>query len=146
MNTQYYPLKRNIVLIMAISVLAFSFFSCSNKIPFQTSTVVPAAKGDVKVKKGTNNNYLIKIELTDLAKPDRLQPPRNVYVVWMTTANAMTKNIGQIETSSSFLSSQLKSSFEAITPFKPTKIFITAEENANIQYPMSEVVLSTVNF
>jgi hypothetical protein len=120
--------------------------SCSKKVPFQTSSVVPAARGDVKVKKGDNNNYLIQIELANLAEPDRLQPLHKVYVVWMKTQSNKTKNIGQIKTSSGLLSDQLTSSFETITPFKPSKIFITAEDAANIQYPQSEVVLSTSNF
>ena len=131
---------------MIASIFLLSFSSCSNKVPFETSSVVPAARGDVKVKKGDNNNYVISIELTDLAEPERLQPSREVYVVWMKTRSNLTKNIGQIETSSGFLSGQLKSSFETVTPFKPTRIFITAEENASIRYPQSEVVLSTDNF
>jgi hypothetical protein len=133
----------SILVSIATSILLLSFSSCSNKIPFQISKVVPAAKGAVKVKQGKNDNYVIQIDLTDLAEPDRLQPPRSMYVVWMITENNTTKNIGQIKTSSNFLSSKLRSSFETISPLKPTKIFITAEDNATISYPMSEVILST---
>lgn len=53
----------------------------------------------------------------------------------METEDASVKNIGQIKSDSKFLSSKLKASFETVTPFKPTKIFITAEDNANVQYP-----------
>lgn len=146
METLFNNKVKEISLIIAFLVVIFSFTSCSNKVPFKTSSVVPAAKGTVKIKSGKNNNYVIKIELSDLAKPERLQPPRNVYVVWMATTSNATKNIGQIETSTSFLSKQLTSSFETISPIKPTKIFITAEENANIQYPMGQVVLTTEDF
>lgn len=107
---------------------------------------MPAANGTVKVKKDNNNNYGIKISLTNLAAPNRLQPSKNTYVVWMQTANNGTKNIGQINTSTGFLSSKLKSSFETVSSFKPVKIFITAEDDAGIQYPGMQVVLSTNNF
>jgi len=146
MKTIFSTQIRNISIAIAAVVMVFSVSSCSKKIPFSNSSVVPAAKGTVKVNKGKNGNYEIKIQLADLAKPDRLQPSRNVYVVWLTAPDNSTKNIGQIETSTSFFSNQHKSSFETLSPFKPVKVFITAEDNANISYPMNEVVLSTRNF
>jgi len=63
-----------IVLIAAILL----FNSCSKKIAFQISPVTPAAEGFVKVKQDNNKNYAIDIELTNLAAPDRLQPPYKI--------------------------------------------------------------------
>jgi hypothetical protein len=40
----------------------------------------------------------------------------------------------------------LKASFETVSSTKPTKIFLTAEDDASIQYPGSQVVISTNNF
>ncbi len=90
---------RNCLLAISIVVVLFSFISCARTISFQTSSVVPAANGKVKIKKDNNNNYGIKISLTNLAAPNRLQPSKNTYVVWMQTDNNGTKNIGQINTS-----------------------------------------------
>ncbi|MEP7109765.1 MAG: hypothetical protein ABI760_17345 [Ferruginibacter sp.] len=137
---------RNICLTIAGAMMVFYFSSCARKVSFQTSSVVPAAQGRVKVKKDNNNNYGIKISITNLAEPSRLQPPKNTYVVWMQTASNGTKNIGQINSSTGFLSSKLKASFESVSSFKPIKIFITAEDDAAIQYPGMEVVLSTDKF
>jgi hypothetical protein len=67
-------------------------------------------------------------------------------MVWMTTDQDITKNLGQIKTSSGKLSSTLKASFETVTTFKPVKIFITAEEDSNVQSPGWEIVLSTDKF
>lgn len=146
MNTTLIVVKRNFAMLTAAALMLFYFSSCSNKISFQTSSVVPAAKGTVKVKKDGNNNYQIKISLANLAESKRLQPPKNTYVVWMETASNGTKNIGQINSSTGFLSSKLKASFETVTAFKPVKIFITAEDDGSILYPGMTMVLSTNNF
>lgn len=120
--------------------------SCSKKVKFETSPIVPAARGDVKVSKNSNKNYVIKIKFDNLAEVDRLNPPKKTYVVWMVTDQKSTKNIGQIESSSSMMSSKLKADFETATPFKPVKIFITAEDDGNVEYPGMYTVLSTSNF
>ena len=133
--------------LLALIIAAALFQSCgTTKIPFSTSSVVPAAEGSVKVKKDKNNNYAIELNVMRLAEPQRLTPPENVYVVWMETNGKGTKNIGQIGTSSSFLSSTLKSSLKTTTTFSPTGFFITAEDKADRKYPGPMVVLRTNAF
>ena len=110
---------------------------------FTNSSVVPAAEGSVKLKKDKNNNYIVKINIANLAQANRLQPSKNTYVIWMVTNEGITKNIGQLKSSKSFLSKKLTASFETVSSFDPAKIFITAEYEANIQSPGDQVVLST---
>jgi hypothetical protein len=146
MNYLKITTTRNIGFTIAAAMMLFFFSSCARKISFQTSTVVPAAEGTVKVKKDKNDNYRVSLAISNLAEPKRLQPAKNTYVIWMDTDNNRIKNIGQINTSTGFLSSKLKASFETVSSFKPIKIFITAEDDAAIQYPGMQVVLSTGNF
>jgi len=137
----------NVIFAITASILVlFYLSSCSRKVSFQNSSVVPAARGDVKVKKDNNNNYRIQISLDDLAEPKRLEPSKSTYVVWMETANNVTKNIGQINSSTGFLSSKLKASFETVSSSKPTKIFLTAEDDASIQSPGTQVIITTSDF
>lgn len=138
-------LKKVFMGVFAIMML-LSFSSCGKNIAFQNSVIVPAANGSVKVTKDSNKNYLIKIKISDLAEVTRLQSSKNVYVVWMETDESITKNIGQIKSDTGFLSSKLKATFETVTAFKPTKVFITAEDNADIQYPGMQMILSTNQF
>ncbi|MCX6270482.1 MAG: hypothetical protein NTU44_04540 [Bacteroidetes bacterium] len=128
------------------SIIALSFLSCSQKVNFLTSSVVPAARGYVKVTKDRNNNYVIQIQLYDLAEVKRLQPSRFTYVVWMVTDQELTRNIGQLNSSTGLFSKKLKASFKTVSSYKPTKIFITAEDNANTQFPGEPLVLSTNRF
>ncbi|MDQ6757474.1 MAG: hypothetical protein M3004_11120 [Bacteroidota bacterium] len=120
--------------------------SCATKHAFSTSSVVPAAEGSVKIKKDKNNNYNIDLSTIRLADSKRLNPSKEMYVVWMDTESNGTKNLGQLNTSSSLLSKTLKSSLKTVTPYKPVRVFITAEDNADYQYPGGQIVLDTGKF
>lgn len=145
MFTAYYSKPHCIWCAMILS-FALLTTSCAKTIQFQSSQVVPAARGSVKYKKDKNNNYLINIHLVNLAESNRLTPPRKVYVVWMETQDDRTKNIGQIISGSTFMSKKLKASFETSSVFKPRRIFISAEDEATTSYPNLPLILSTGNF
>lgn len=131
-------LTKTLFLWVLATVIIFSFYSCAKKTPFLTSSVVPAAEGDVTVKKDKNNNYVIKIKISNLAEIDRLQPPKKGYVIWMEWEQGFAKNIGLVSSST-----QLNVSFETLSTLRPTRIFITAEEDEKVQYPGSMIVLTT---
>lgn len=138
-------IKRFLTTTMAI-LMILALASCARKMTFLTSSIVPAARGDVKVKKDNNSNYVIKIKLTNLAEVKRLEPSRHAYVVWMESDGSEIKNLGQINSSSSMLSKTLKASFETVSSSRPSKIFITAEDEASVLSPGSMVILSTSSF
>lgn len=142
-SSKLIPWLRRNVLIAGMLFFFFSLASCARKVTFLTSQVVPAAEGTVKLKKDKNHNYGISLKVVRLAEPERLRPQKNHYVVWMETVGKGTKNIGQLESSSSILSKTLKSSLETVTTFEPTSFFITAEDDAAVQYPGGQVVLRT---
>jgi hypothetical protein len=129
---------KTVVFLGAALIIVFALNSCSQKAAFQTSSVVPAAEGYVTVKNDKNENYKIAMEITNLADIERLQPPKNSYVVWLESGQGSPKNVGRIITSG-----RNKVSFETVATLKPTRLFITAEENENVQYPGQMVVLTT---
>ena len=146
MNTKIQStLTKNSFLCLIGIITIFLFVSCTRKIAFQASSIVPGAEGTVKVKKDNNSNYTIHVELSNLAGPSKLEPPMKTYVIWMETEQEPVKNIGQINSSSSFLSKRLKASFETVSSIKPTRIFITAENDGTIQYPGTQI-LTTIGF
>lgn len=130
--------KKNIFIPVIIVFLA-TFSSCKTKIDFLTSPIVPAATGYVTMKTDDNKNYLLNIKISNLAESTRLTPPKATYVVWIIDDNNEAKNIGQIQTF------KLKASLETVSPFKPNKIFITAEDVGALEYP-SDTILTTANF
>lgn len=139
-------LLKNITSGIFTVMILLSFNSCSKSVSFLTSSVVPGAQGTVKMKVDNNRNYSIDISLSDLAEATRLTPPRLTYIVWMDTDQELTKNIGQLKSSTGFMSKRHKGSFKTVSSDKPMKIFITAEDDPQSQYPGNQVVLSTEKF
>jgi hypothetical protein len=58
----------------------------------------------------------------------------------MEAEQGSVRNMGQIA-----ISKNLSASFETTATLKPSKVFITAEVDENVQYPGSMVVLTTDN-
>ncbi len=136
----------NTLSIVFIFVLLAGATGCSKKIMFDPSVVVPGATGKVKVKKDNNNNFSIGIDIINLAEASRLQPQKAFYLVWMQNEQDNTRLLGQLKTSSSLLSKTLKASLNTVTPYKPLRIFITAEDELNISNPNGQTVLTTGSF
>jgi hypothetical protein len=145
MKSSKSPATRKVFFGILTTVLILSLLSCATKATFLTSNVVPAARGSVTVKDDKNNNFVISVKVANLAEAERLQQTNNTYVVWMETEENTVRNLGAMKSSTGFMSKKLAASFQSVTSIKPTKIFITAENNAAIQYP-SEAVLSTDRF
>ena len=133
--------------LAVLTVMSMNFFySCSHKVSFLNSSVVPAARGSVKVSRDNNKNYVVKIRIDNLAEVSRLQPPKNCYVVWMITDKEELRNIGQIKSAEAVLSSKLSAYYESVSSFKPIRIFITAENDAAATNPDPIIILTTSNF
>ncbi|MEI9933739.1 MAG: hypothetical protein WDM71_02565 [Ferruginibacter sp.] len=137
---------RNIFFSVLTIIVMASFASCARKETFLTSAVVPAARGDVKIKRDHNRNYIIQIKITNLAEVGRLQPAKHAYIVWMISDQNVIKNIGQINSSTGSFTENLKATFETVSSSKPVKIFISAEDDVSAQSPGMQVVLSTDQF
>jgi hypothetical protein len=143
---QLYQMKRNFLSGILMFAMMFLIVSCSTSESFLNSSVVPGATGDVKVKRDKNQNYVINLEVADLATVDKLQTSKQMYVVWMETERGNFENLGQMQTSTGFLKKQRKASLETVSSFKPVRFFITAENEKNARYPDRETILTTDTF
>lgn len=144
--TRLNTLVKNMLLGICAIMIVLSFNSCTKKVDFLLSSVTPAARGYVKVKRDNNKNYVIKINLSDLAEIERLQPSKQTYVVWLVTDDGTTKNIGRLNSSTGLFSKKLTATFKTVSSLNPTKIFITAENDASTQYPGEQIIITTDRF
>jgi uncharacterized lipoprotein YajG len=138
MRTKFYSAIFMLAMMLVIA-------SCATNQTFLNSSVVPGATGNVKVKKDKNQNYVINLKVEDLAAVDKLQTSKQMYVVWMETERGNIENLGQMKTSTGFMSKQRTASLETVSSFKPIRFFITAENEKNARYPDTEI-LSTGTF
>ena len=141
-----FKVAKTILIGFAAIIGLILFSSCARKAVFQVSPVVPAARGYIKVKRDYNKNYNVFVKLENLAEPERLTPPKKTYVVWVVATDNTTKNVGQVKTSTSLLSHTLRGDFETVSASKPVKVFITAEDDATVQFPGAIMVMTTNGF
>ncbi len=131
--------KTVVFLMAAITILALG--SCAKKIVFPISPIVPSAQGTILFKTDKNKNYVIDLTVKHLANPDRLTPARKCYVVWIDTEQNGVINLGQLH-----ISKNMGGSLKTNSPFKPTAIFITAEDDPTIKEPGMDTVLRSESF
>jgi len=134
---------KKIISIVTVLIMVAFISSCARKMSFEKSPVVPAATGSVKIKNDNNDNYTITVKTVNLAEPKDLTPARNTYVVWMEDNSRAITSLGQIKSSSGMFSKALKGELKATATTKPERIFITAEDDGSVQYPGTQMVLTT---
>ena len=117
---------KKILLIAIVAILS----SCANTKKFPVSNIVPAA--DISVKKNINSqkNFTLEITVQNLASPERINPPGKNYIVWIVTKDFGIKNVGQLN-----VENAKKGYFNTITPFDFYEVFITVENQGDLNYP-----------
>jgi len=146
MNVLKTKVEKKFLFGIMLAIGIFLSVSCAQKEDFAATSVDSLVQGYVKVERDNNRNYIIRIHLSDLVEATELNPSKQAYVVWLVTDEFITKNIGQVTTSSDMILNGIKNSFETVSSFKPSKIFITAENDAVAQHPGVQVILATNRF
>lgn len=108
----------------AFVVMIMFMTSCAETIKFPVSEVTPAADITAKVTKQGKPNYLVTLEANNLAAPERLEPPRSIYVIWAVSEAGVVRNVGHFTQENA-----VKATYKASFPYKPVEVFITAETN-----------------
>lgn len=125
---------------LLIIYVVLLFTSCASTAKFPVSSTAPAADITAKKKQDKHNNYEIELTAKNLAEANRLNPPKNNYSVWIVVENGATKNVGQLTHKNA-----KKITFKTVTPFNVKEIFITAEDQGNLEYP-SGIEISRATF
>jgi hypothetical protein len=116
-------------------LIAIFLNGCTQDIGVKKSRVVPAADLTVEIDQDRNGNYIIDLNVENLATPEDLTPAKSAYVVWVVSEKG-SFNMGQI-----LVNKNLKGSLKTVTPFRPSSIKITAEDDPLTIFPSAPVVL-----
>lgn len=108
----------------------------AGEIPLVASSIVPAAAGKISYEHDRNRNIKLEIKTKHLAAPERLNPAKNSYVVWIRTNDGQTQNAGVLR-----INSDLEGSFITTTPAKAFDVLITAEDSPTISQPSGPEVM-----
>lgn len=117
----------NTILILASAVV---LAGCGSTYEFPKSIVAPAAEIEAKADQDSYDNNVFTLKVQHLASPERLNPPKSVYVVWAETDGHGVINLGKLKTEAGD-----KAELRTSTPFPVTELFITAENDALVRVP-----------
>lgn len=129
-------MKRHVLTMVAAFALSLQLSYAEKKIPLQNTATVPAAEGTAILDQDKNGNLELKLEVRHLAKPEQLNPPKQVYVVWIQPPGEQPHNAGALR-----VNDELKGEFRTGTPFKNLDVFVTAEDSATAATPAGPEVL-----
>src|SRR5260370_25408350 len=122
--------------LLSVIVSTVPTAATAQKFAMKAAPLGPSARGEVKVSRDRNNNTKVDLKVDHLAKPDRLAPPKTVYVVWIQSENKEPENKGQLT-----VGDDLKGQFKTSTSSHAFDIFVTAEDNAQATAPSGAEVL-----
>jgi hypothetical protein len=117
--------------------LFWPFGGGGKKVQMMAGTATPGAQGTVTVSSSSNNNIKMDVKVQDLAKPAGLTPAENVYVLWVQPEGQAAQNEGEVK-----VDKKENGQIHAETSYKRFKVFITAEQNAQVTAPTGPQVLS----
>lgn len=102
--------------------------------PLGSSTAIPAAQGDARVRTTQNGNTEVRLRISHLAPPGRIVSGAEVFVVWLRgqAPGDEVRNMGALK-----VNDKLNAKFTATTPMKSFDMFITCEQSQTVTLPDS---------
>ena len=111
-------------------LLIVFFSSCATTKEFPVSQIAPSAEMKVKYNQDKYDNYIFEVSTEFLTDPQRLSPPKSVYVFWVETESNGVMNLGRLDSKTTD-----KAKIKTLTPFEPKTVFITAETTSDVRKP-----------
>ena len=102
----------------------------------QADAKVQSAVGQVRVATGDKGNRDLKVEVSRIAKADKVFPGASTYVVWLKPQNGDAQNVGVLP-----VDKNLNAKLETTTSFTNFVVMVTAESTAQPTKPSDNEVL-----
>ena len=128
-------MRRILVALLLAAGLLVSAWAGEHRM-MNKSDLVPSATGKVEVNEDDNGNRVLKVRVYHLVDPERLNPARSGYMVWIEPKGKDPEPLGMLKVDKDW-----KGELEGTTPFKSFSVFVTAEENAKAERPEGTEIL-----
>ena len=123
------------IVCLTLALLSTAGYA-AKKYPLTAASIVPGARGELKVDKDKNGNTRLSMAVQHLANPANLTPPATAYVVWLQDRGGDAENRGRLK-----MDKNLKATFETVTPLKNFDLLVTAEQDLQAKTPTGPEVL-----
>ena len=120
------------------AVLALAPASYAKNYHMTASSIVPGASGELQVGKEKNGDVKVELSADHLAKPGRLTPSANAYIVWFQEEGSQPQIQGELR-----IGQDLKAELKSTTTLHNFNVLVTAETDSQTKFPSEEVVLRT---
>jgi hypothetical protein len=122
--------------LLCWAVLALAIAGWAKDYHMTASNIVPGASAELNVSKEKDGNVRFNLKVRHLAKPGRLTPPANTYVVWLQQEGSEPQSQGELK-----IGDNLKGELKGATPLHNFKVFVTTETDGQTKFPSEQVVL-----
>jgi hypothetical protein len=123
-------------MLLCWAVLALAPAGWAKNYHMTASNVVPGASAELSVSKEKDGNVRFELKAHHLAKPGRLTPPANIYVVWLQQEGSEPQSQGELK-----IGNNLKGELKGATPLHNFKVLVTAETDAQTKFPSDQWIL-----
>jgi hypothetical protein len=130
-------MRANKPVFLLVVGLILMLGACAKHVRLTPATTVPAATAKADITHDSNGNTIINLDVKHLAKPENLTPPASVYIVWVQPRDGAPIKQGQLQ-----VNDDLSAHFKSPTTYKTFRLFVTAEQSANVTSPSGQQVLS----
>jgi hypothetical protein len=118
------------------AVLALAPVGYAKNYHMTASSIVPGATAELQVDKEKNGDIKVELKANHLAKPGRLTPSANSYVVWFQQEGSQPQSQGELR-----IGDDLKGELKSTTTLLDFKVLVTAETDSQTKFPSEQVVL-----
>jgi len=118
------------------AVLALAPAGYAKSYHMTASNTVPGATAELQVDKEKNGNVQVELKADHLAKPGRLTPSANTYIVWFQEEGSQPQIQGTLKTGD-----DLKAELKSTTTLHNFTVLVTAETDSQTKFPSEQVVL-----
>ena len=118
------------------AVLALAPAGYAKNYHMTASSIVPGATAELQVDKEKNGDIKVELKADHLAKPGRLTPSANAYIVWFQEKGSQPQIQGTLR-----IGDDLKAELKSTTTLHNFRVLVTAETDSQTKFPSEQVVL-----